>query len=103
MDYYDERYKNLRDSLDKKPWNSYDTLIFITISISFFMWGIALSIAPLVTTWYFVPSNVDIYIIVASPVGLLSGNFILGTLSDRFGGNSNIIQLSIIDIFNFYC
>ncbi len=98
MDYYDEKYKNLRDSLDKKPWNSYDTLIFITISISFFMWGIALSIAPLVTTWYFVPPSIDIYIIAASPVGLLSGNLILGTLSDKFGRKKLFLSTVIITV-----
>ncbi len=85
MNYYDKTYKDLRDALDDKPWNNYDTLIFVTVSVSFFMWGIALGIAPLVTTWYFVPSNIDIFIIAASPLGLLSGNLILGTLSDKFG------------------
>lgn len=95
MDYYDEKYKNLRDSLDQRPWNNYDTLIFITISVSFFMWGIALSIAPLITTWYFVPSYIDVYIIAASPIGLLSGNFILGTLSDKFG-RKRLFLLTVI-------
>lgn len=81
-------YKNYNDlvkSIDNSKWSSFDTLTFITLSSSFFMWGITLSIAPLITTWYFIPSYMDIYIIAASPAGLLSGNLFLGFFSDKFG------------------
>ncbi|WP_171823404.1 MFS transporter [Thermogymnomonas acidicola] len=49
------------------------------------MGGVILAIAPLVTTWYFIPPSADEYILIASPVGLLLGNYIMGLLSDRFG------------------
>ena len=77
-------------------WNGKHWMIFIAASSSFLMWGIALSIAPLITTWYFVPSTAYYYIIGAAPAGLLSGNIAMGTLSDWRGRkNSYIITMGL--------
>jgi predicted MFS family arabinose efflux permease len=93
-----QNYKELVKSIDDSKWNSFDTLIFITLSSSFFMWGITLAIAPLITTWNFIPSYDDIYIIAASPVGLLSGNLLLGYFSDKFG-RKNLFLATVLLTF----
>ncbi|WP_337860790.1 MFS transporter [Ferroplasma sp.] len=80
-----KNYNEIVKGIDDSKWNSFDSLIFVTLSSSFFMWGITLSIAPLITTWDFIPSYMDIYIIAASPAGLLAGNLFLGSFSDKFG------------------
>ncbi len=73
------------DVYENRRWNSFDTLSIIAIASSFFMWGVALSIAPLITTWPFIPAGYDVFIIASSPTGLLLGNLLFGIFSDRFG------------------
>ncbi|GGM66146.1 MFS transporter [Thermogymnomonas acidicola] len=80
-----EHYSELRKHLDNSPWERKHTLMILSVASSFFLWGVILAIAPLVTTWYFIPPSADEYILIASPVGLLLGNYIMGLLSDRFG------------------
>jgi len=84
MDSY-VKYAEIRKSIDSHKWNYNDTLILITMASTFFVWGVVLSIAPLITTWPFIPEYFDVYIIFSSPTGLLSGNFFLGYMSDKLG------------------
>ena len=93
-----KNYDELKAILDNGKWNSFDTLIFITLSSSFFMWGVTLSIAPLITTWYFVPAYMDIYIIASAPIGLLTGNLFLGFFSDKFGRKKIFLTTVILTV-----
>jgi len=88
------QYTHLSDKISSMPWNSKHWIIFLAVSISFFMWGITLAIAPLITTWYFVPGFSYYYIIGAAPLGLLIGNISMGFVSDRMG-RKNIFLLTI--------
>ncbi len=88
------QYQNLSEKISNMPWNKEHWIIFSTVSISFFMWGIALAIAPLITTWYFVPHFSYDYIIGAAPSGLLVGNMSMGYISDHVG-RKNIFLLTI--------
>ena len=83
--YEDAGYNDIRKNLDYHHWNKHDSLILTTMISTFFIWGVVLSIAPLITTWPFIPKYFDEYIILSSPSGLLSGNFLLGYISDRYG------------------
>ncbi len=98
MDYAKENYDDIRKFLDNHRWDKKDWLLFTTISVSFFMWGIALSIAPLTTTWPFVPASSDVYIIAASPSGLLSGNLIMGYVSDKLGRKNIFITTMAVTV-----
>jgi MFS family permease len=91
---FDKTFIETADKIDDSEWEKKHWIIFLTISISFFMWGITLAIAPLITTWYFVPSFSYYYIIGAAPAGLLAGNLAMGFVSDRFG-RKNIFLLTI--------
>ena len=85
---------HLSEKISRMPWNSKHWIIFFTVSISFFMWGVTLAIAPLITTWYFVPQFSYYYIIGAAPAGLLAGNMSMGYISDRLG-RKNIFLLTM--------
>ena len=85
---------HLSEKISRMPWNSKHWIIFFTVSISFFMWGVTLAIAPLITTWYFVPQFSYYYIIGAAPAGLLAGNMSMGYTSDRLG-RKNIFLLTM--------
>ncbi len=93
-----KNYRELEESLDNGKWNSFDTLIFITLSSSFFMWGVTLAIAPLITTWYFIPASMDLYVIASAPIGLLSGNLFLGFFSDKFGRKKIFLTTVILTV-----
>jgi hypothetical protein len=88
------QYTDLSDKISSMQWNSKHWIIFLAVSISFFMWGITLAIAPLITTWYFVPEFSYYYIIGAAPLGLLIGNMSMGFVSDHMG-RKNIFLLTI--------
>ncbi|HIH59612.1 MAG TPA: MFS transporter [Ferroplasma sp.] len=94
MEYDNVEYSKISEKISKTPWNREHWIIFIAISTSFFMWGITLAIAPLITTWYFVPQFSYYYIIGAAPAGLLLGNMTMGYISDRLG-RKNIFLLTI--------
>ncbi|WMT52107.1 MAG: MFS transporter [Ferroplasma sp.] len=85
MEYDLENNRKIAQSIATSPWNGRHWLIFFTVSVSFLMWGVALSIAPLITTWYFVPAYAYYPIIGAAPAGLLTGNFVMGIISDKTG------------------
>ncbi|CAC11584.1 transport membrane protein related protein [Thermoplasma acidophilum] len=78
-------YDEVRSFLDEARWNRTHTVMALTMISGFFVWGLLLVTAPLVTEWPFVSPAEDIYVLVSSPAGLLAGNMILGYLSDRIG------------------
>ncbi|AAT43604.1 MFS transporter [Picrophilus oshimae] len=83
------------DIYEKRSWDYLDSVSIIALASSFFMWGVALSIAPLITTWPFIPVKYDVFIIATSPAGLLFGNLFLGTFSDRFG-RKRLFMLTVV-------
>lgn len=85
MEYDLESNRKIAQSIATSPWNGRHWIIFFTVSVSFLMWGVTLSIAPLITTWYFVPAFAYYPIIGAAPAGLLTGNIVMGIISDRTG------------------
>ncbi len=85
MEYDTENNIKIADYIATSPWDSRHWTIFFTVSVSFLMWGVALSIAPLITTWYFVPTSAYYLIIGAAPAGLMTGNIVMGILSDKTG------------------
>lgn len=78
-------YGDLKSFLDSARWNRTHTVMALTMISGFFVWGLLLVTAPLVTEWPFISPSEDIYVLVSSPAGLLAGNLILGYLSDRVG------------------
>ncbi|PYB68716.1 MFS transporter [Thermoplasma sp. Kam2015] len=78
-------YNDVRNFLDSARWNRTHTIMALTMISGFFVWGLLLVTAPLVTQWPFISPSNDIYVLVSSPVGLLAGNLILGYLSDKIG------------------
>ncbi|MEM0132823.1 MFS transporter [Acidiplasma sp.] len=98
MDYY-AKYSELRRDIDSHRWGYNDTLILITMISTFFVWGVVLSIAPLITTWPFIPKYFDVYIIFSSPAGLLLGNFFLGYISDKSGRKKLFLFTVILTSF----
>lgn len=78
-------YTELRETLDNEKWQRIHTLVFLTLSSTFFVWGVVLAIGPLVTSWPIVSRGYVPYVLLASPIGLLSGNLIMGYSSDLFG------------------
>ncbi|KAA8922255.1 MAG: MFS transporter [Thermoplasma sp.] len=78
-------YGQVRSFLDSARWSKTHTAMALTMISGFFVWGLLLVTAPLVTEWPLVKPSEDIYVLVSSPAGLLTGNMVLGYLSDRIG------------------
>jgi hypothetical protein len=98
MEYDFESNRKIAESIAISPWNGRHWIIFFTVSVSFLMWGVALSIAPLITTWYFVPASAYYLIIGAAPAGLLAGNLIMGVISDRTGRKRSYLITLILTV-----
>jgi len=60
-------------------------LAALSVFLSMFLWGFSDAIASLATQWPIVPEHAYIYMLLAMPIGLLSGNFVMGHLADRLG------------------
>ncbi|MFP3285379.1 MAG: MFS transporter [Nitrososphaeria archaeon] len=60
-------------------------LAALSVFLSMFLWGFADAIAPLATQWPMVPEGAYVYMLLAVPVGLVSGNLAMGHLADRVG------------------
>ncbi len=88
-------YGDLRKALDGMAWTRTHSLMLVTMVTSFFVWGILLVVAPLITEWPVVPRDYTSYILLASPAGLLIGNLLMGFLADRFG-RRNIFMATML-------
>ena len=57
----------------------------LSVFMSTFLWGFSEAIASLTTQWPIVPADAYLYMLLAMPVGLISGNLAMGHLADRYG------------------
>ena len=92
------RYEELKNRLDGASWERTHTLVFITISASLFVWGVVLAVGPLVITWPVVTPSSVLYILVAAPSGLLTGNLCMGMLADRLGRKKSFMITLLLSI-----
>ncbi len=69
----------------------YHWIAVLSSSITMFIWGFILALAPLTTEWPFVPKSDYTYLLVSAPAALLLGNMILGKLTDKYGRKSIFI------------
>lgn len=69
----------------------YQWIAIISSSITMFIWGFLLALAPITTQWPFVPSKDYPYLLVSAPASLLVGNLALGRLTDKIGRKSVFI------------
>ncbi|MEB3692242.1 MAG: MFS transporter [Caldisphaeraceae archaeon] len=60
-------------------------LALLSLSISMLLYGISITLGPLLTELPNIPKSYYIYLIVLPPLSLLSGNIVFGNISDRFG------------------
>ena len=60
-------------------------LAALSVFMSMFLWGFSEAIASLTTQWPIVPADAYLYMLLAMPVGLISGNLAMGHLADRYG------------------
>lgn len=68
--------------------NARQASMIMSTSSGFFMWGIIASLASLVSTWPFVqnqPPGLELLVFLVGPISILSGNLVMGFLSDIFG------------------
>ncbi len=91
-------YRELKDKLDGAVWGRSHSLVFITLSASLFVWGVVLAVGPLVISWPMVTPSSVLYILVAAPSGLLTGNLVMGILADRLGRKKSFMLTLIISI-----
>jgi len=64
--------------VDKSEWTSLHTLMFFSLAVGFFMWGVISSITPLIYG-----SIKNIYFLLIPVYGLISGDLVLPFLSDK--------------------
>ena len=63
--------------VDRSSWTSLHTLMFLSLAVGFFMWGVIVSIAPLIY-----PSINNIFFLLTPTFATLAGNLILPFFSD---------------------
>lgn len=68
------------NKIEKNQW-----IAILSSSITMFIWGFILALAPLTTQWPFVSQKYYTYLLVSPPIALLIGNLILGKLTDKYG------------------
>ena len=93
-----EKYLDLRNEIDNSDWDRNHSLLLSTMMSSFFVWGMLLVIGPLITNWPVIPSSYFTILLVSSPAGLLSGNLLMGYLSDRYGRRRIFILTLLLGI-----
>ena len=60
-------------------------LAALSVFATMFLWGFSEAIASLATQWPIVPAHAYLYLLLAMPVGLVSGNLTMGHLADKYG------------------
>ena len=97
-----EKYLTLRKEIDNSGWDRNHSLLLATMMSSFFVWGMLLVIGPLITNWPVIPSSYFTVLLVSSPAGLLSGNLLMGYLSDRYGRRRIFILTLLLGIMGIF-
>jgi MFS family permease len=72
-------------TLDRASWSGIHWTVFSSTALGFFAWGFIYSLSTLVTSWPIVPSGDVPLLLTISPIFLVIGNFLFGSLSDRIG------------------
>ncbi len=71
--------------LDRASWTGIHWTVFSSTALGFFAWGFVYSLSTLVTAWPIVPSEDIPVLLTVSPIFLVIGNFLLGSLADKVG------------------
>jgi MFS family permease len=71
--------------LDRALWTGIHWSVFSSTALGFFAWGFVYSLSTLVTSWPIVPNAGIPVLLTISPVFLVIGNFLLGSLADKVG------------------
>ncbi len=77
--------QDYRSALDRASWSGIHWTVFSSTSLGFFIWGFVFSLSALVTSWPIVPREDVPILLTISPIFLVIGNFLFGSLSDRIG------------------
>lgn len=77
--------KDYRELLDRASWSGIHWRVFSSTALGFFAWGFVYSLSALVTSWPIVPSQDVPVLLTISPIFLVVGTFLFGSLSDRIG------------------
>lgn len=77
--------RDYRSALDRASWSGIHWTVFSSTALGFFAWGFIYSISALVTSWPIVPGQDVPILLTISPIFLVVGNFLFGSLSDRIG------------------
>ena len=78
----EQDYKSV---LDRASWTGIHWTVFSSTALGFFAWGFVYSLSILVTSWPIVPAGDVPILLTISPVFLVIGNFLLGSLADKVG------------------
>ncbi|BAB66167.1 MFS transporter [Sulfurisphaera tokodaii] len=70
--------KSIHELVDKAKWTSIHSLMFASLAIGFFMWGVISSIAPIVY-----PSINNVFFLLTPTFVTIAGNLILPFFSDK--------------------
>ncbi|BFI74574.1 MFS transporter [Sulfurisphaera ohwakuensis] len=70
--------KSIHELVDKAKWTSIHSLMFASLAIGFFMWGVIESIAPIVY-----PSINNVFFLLTPTFVTIAGNLILPFFSDK--------------------
>lgn len=70
--------EKITDLIDKSKWTKVHSLMFASLAIGFFMWGVIASIAPLVY-----PSINNVFFLLTPTFATIAGNILLPFFSDK--------------------
>ncbi|QIW23791.1 MFS transporter [Sulfolobus sp. S-194] len=70
--------KSIHELVDKAKWTSIHSLMFASLAIGFFMWGVISSIAPIIY-----PSINNVFFLLTPTFVTIAGNLLLPFFSDR--------------------
>jgi len=77
--------KDYGSVLDRALWTGIHWSVFSSTALGFFVWGFVYSLSTLVTAWPIVPRADIPVLLTISPIFLVIGNFLFGSLADKVG------------------
>jgi MFS family permease len=77
--------KDYGSVLDRALWTGIHWSVFSSTALGFFVWGFVYSLSTLVTAWPIVPRADIPALLTISPIFLVIGNFLFGSLADKVG------------------